>query len=497
VNPLFIGLDLGTSAVKVGLFDSAGCAIRLERRGYPLHTPQSRWVEQEPSDWWEAIVCALRDVLSGTDTRDVVALGLTGQTPGHVLVAADGAALGRAIIWSDQRATAEADWLTQHITPDQAREWTGSASIFDVTQPPARLLWLKNNRPAAWSRARAILQPKDFVAMRLTGQTATDHHSAYALYNAQSRCYHPDYLELLGIEPRKLPVVLSPTARAGVVTQEAAASTGLCAGTPIVIGTIDAWCDILGCGGTVPGQAVDVAGTSEVVALVARRLLDGDGSGLAAGYGIFATPLLEDLFWVGGPMQGGGGTLLWWARGFCQQQDVESLAAEAETVRPAADGPFFLPYLRGERAPVWDSRARGAFVGLTDRHTRASCTRAVYEGMAFAVRDILERSQAATGLRATSLRVTGGASRSSFWNQIKADITGLPVQPMLVSDAGCLGAALLGALGVESFPNLASAAASMVHPATEYMPQVDRVGLYNSRFATWRRVYPALKPLFQ
>lgn len=489
---------MGTSAVKVGLFDLAGRAIRIERKAYPLYTPQPKWVEQDPQDWWEATAGALQETLADTDATTIAAVGLSGQTPGHVLVIADGTPLGRAIIWSDQRAGEEAAWLAEHIAPEQARQWTGNPFISDVTQPPARLLWLQRHRPQELARADAVVQPKDFVALRLTGQIATDHHSSYCLFNPQTGQYHEDYLHILGIAPSKMPPVLSPTAVVGNVTRQAAARTGLPAGTPVVAGTIDAWCDIIGCGATSPGQAVDVAGTSEVVALLADRPVPGEG--------VFGAWLLEKLYWVGGPMQGGGGSLLWWARNFHIQASpsaeqspevaLEQLEAEASSSAPGAEGLLFLPYLRGERAPLWDEKARAAFVGLTDRHCHAHCTRALYEGIAFAMRDVLERSQAAVGLRAESLRVSGGASRSALWNQIKANVTGMPVQQMAVPDAGCLGAALLAAIGVQAYQGLAAAASAMVHPANVFSPQPDTVALYNELFESWRLLYPSLRPLF-
>ncbi len=494
--PVFVGLDLGTSAVKVGLFDVAGHALHLARVPYSLYTPEPRWVEQEPLDWWQAACTALREVLAGVGAHEVAAVGLSGQTPGHVLVAAGGTPLRRAIIWSDQRADAEAAWLAEHITPEQAREWTGSSFIADVTQPPARLLWLKNHCPAEWARCDAVIQPKDFLALRLTGRIATDRQSSYCLYDPQAGRYRAEYLQALGIAPEKMPPVLEPTGIVGHVTPEAATATGLRAGVPVAIGTIDAWCDIIGCGGAAPGQAVDVTGTSEVIALITDHPVDAQATASPKAEGVFGSYLLENLYWVGGPMQGGGGTLLWWVRGFYgQAPDLRQLADEASAVPPGADGLLFLPYLRGERAPVWDPQARGAFVGLTDRHTRAHCTRAVYEGIAFAVRDILERSQVAAGVDAESLRVSGGPSRSGFWNQIKADVTGLPVQQMAVSDAACLGAAMLAAIGVQAHRDLAAASAAMVRPAHVFAPG-PAAARYRELFATWRELYPLLRPLF-
>jgi len=489
MSVLFVGLDLGTSAVKVGLFDAAGCLVRLARRAYPLHAPRPGWTEQEPKAWWEATQAALQEALAEVDSRRIAAVGLSGQAPSQVLIAADGTPLGRAIIWSDRRATAEAAWLAEHIPPQQAQDWTGYAFISDVTQPPARLLWLKKHRPDEWGRCVAIVQPKDFIALQLTGSITTDRNSSFCLFNPQTSRYHADYLALLGVELEKMPPVLAPADVAGHVTPAAAAVTGLRSGAPVVTGTIDAWCDIIGCGGVEPGCAVDVAGTSEVVALVVARPVEGDG--------VFSAPLVEGRYWCGGPMQMGGAVLDWLAREFYDgKPDFEQLEAEASAVAPGAEGLLFLPYLRGERAPIWDGAARGAFVGLTDRHTRAHCARAIYEGIAFAVWDVLERSLAAAEVRPPALRVCGGGARSTFWNQIKADVTGLPVQQMAVLDAACLGAAILAAGGVRAFDGPLAATQAMVHPVATLKPRADRTVHYEALFAAWRILYQALRPTF-
>jgi len=547
---LLLGLDLGTSAVKVGLFDVEGNLLRRARRAYPLYTPHPGWTEQEPEEWWAATCDALREALAGVDAGRVAGVGLSGQAPSQVLVAADGTPLGRAIVWSDRRAAAEAAWLAERVTPEQARAWTGCASITGVSQPPARLLWLQAHRPNDWARCAAIVQPKDFIARRLTGRVATDANSAFCLFNplphppdfgelsrAEGEAHSPPklalsgvegsegtggeapsppmlggtegeapsppmlggteggqyatgLLALLGVEPGKMPPVLEPADVMGRVTPEAASATGLWPGTPVVTGTIDAWCDIIGCGSIAPGCAVDVAGTSEVVALVTAGPVDGEG--------VFSSPLAEGRHWVGGPMQAGGAAIAWLARCFYgqEQPDFELLEAEASGVAPGAEGLLFLPYLQGERAPVWDVTARGAFVGLTGRHTRAHCARAVYEGVAFAVRDLLERCRAAAGLVPETLRVSGGGSSSAFWSQVKADVTGLPVQRGAVPDVACLGAALLTAVGIGTFGGLDEAAVAMVRVGDTFDPVAAHVARYEGLFAAWRRLYPALRLIF-
>jgi len=490
VSTLLLGLDLGTSAVKVGLFDAEGHLLCRARRTYSVYTPHPGWAEQEPEEWWAATCDALQEALAEVDTSRIAAVGLSGQSPSQVLVAADSTPLGRAIVWSDRRATAEARWLSERVTPEQAKVWTGSAYITGASQPPARLLWLKAHRPGDWARCAAIVQPKDFVACRLTGQIATDTNSALGLFNPRTGQYGANLLALLGVEPSKLPPVLEQTDIVGHVVPEVASATGLRPDTPVVTGTIDAWCDILGCAGIAPGCAVDVAGTSEVVALVTTELVNG--------HGVTGAPLAEGRYWVGGPMQMGGAALTWLARGLYDQEqpDFGLLEAEASATVPGADGVLFLPYLQGERAPVWDPAARGAFVGLTDRHTRAHLTRAVYEGVAFAVRDLLERCQAAAETPPEVLRVSGGGSASAFWNQVKADITGLSVQQVMVHDAACLGAALLASIGVEVFGGLEQASGAMVRIGETFDPASARASRYDRLFATWRRLYPALHPLF-
>jgi xylulokinase len=483
---LFVGLDLGTSAVKAGLFDETGHLLHLAQRRYQTHAPQPGWAEQEPADWWQATRACLREVSAKTDADSIAAVGLSGQAPGHVLVTTAGDSLGRAIIWSDRRASTEAAWLAEKITPQQAQIWTGSPFISDAFQPPARLLWLKQHRPSDWQRCAAVVQPKDYLALRLTGHIATDTNSGVGLVHAEAQTYHPDYLARLGIKREKLPTALSPTDLAGQVTQGAAGETGLPAGTPVVTGTIDAWCAILGCGGIELGQAVDVSGTSEVVAVVTDRPASGDG--------VFSSPLMEGHHWIGGPMQMGGAALEWMLRGFYDESaDFQKLEAEASSVAPGAGGLIFLPYLRGERAPIWDDTARGAFVGLTLSHTRAHCARAVYEGVAFAIWDILERSIAATGLRPASLRVSGGGARSAFWNQIKADVIGMPVQQMKISDAASLGAAMLAAVGVGIFAGLGEAVTAMTHPANLFSPRATISAQYQVLHALWRDLYPSLR----
>lgn len=493
MKSLLIGLDLGTSALKAGLFTLTGERLALEHAPYPLYAPQPGWAEQDPNDWWTAAAGVLRALAAAA--RDaggrIAAIGLAGQTPGHVLLGPDGEALGRAIIWRDQRATTEAAWLAEHLSPADTARWTGLSRLGEATLPPARLLWLKTNRPADWQRARAVLQPKDYVAFKLTGQVVTDINSAYALAHPAPPRYEADYLAALSISPGILPPLLAPHGSAGPVTAAASAGTGLAAGTPVIIGTIDAFCDLLGSGAVEPGLAVDVAGTSEMIALAT--------AGPAQGEGVFPANLGGEIDFLCGPTQAGGEALRWLARSFFPDLgpavDFAALERTASACPPASEGLIFLPYLEGERAPIWDSQARGGFIGLTLAHGRGHCARAVYEGIAFSVRDVLERCENAAGQSARRVHVCGGGSVSDFWNQLKADVLNRPVTAGW-AEAACLGAAALASAGLGLHASVAAAAQALAAPRQTYQPNPAAAARYEQAFAVYRRLYPALQPTF-
>jgi xylulokinase len=493
VSEYLIGLDLGTSALKAGLFTRTGALLNMQRESYALYSPRPGWAEQEPLDWWAAAVRALRALTADVSPAQIAAVGLAGQCPSHVLVDGRGEPLGRAIIWRDQRAVAEAEWIAARISPEQARAWTGSDHLGDAALPPARLRWLRAHRPEDWRRTRAILQPKDFLALRLTGEWATDRTSTFCLTSPADGRYCPEFFEMLEVPLEIMPPVLPALAVVGRVTPEAAQTTGLAAGTSVVIGTIDAHCEIIGGGGLVPGRAVDVAGTSEIVAISAAHHVSGGG--------VYATAVAEDAQFVCGPMQMGTEALRWLGRAFFAEgadgAGFAALEVEAALAPPGSQALIFLPYLDGERAPIWDARARGAFVGLTSAHGRAHCARAVYEGVAFAVRHVLEACEAAGRTQAEAVSVCGGGSRSAFWNQIKADVLNRPVWPAALAEAACLGAVMLAGVGVGLYGGLAEAAGAMARFGQPLAPRAGAAELYDRLFAVYRGLYPALGPSFR
>ena len=289
-----------------------------------------------------------------------------------------------------------------------------------------------------------------------------------------------------------MPAALSLTEPLGTVSSRAAEQTGLPVGVPVIVGTIDAWCDNLAGGVIQAGVAVDVSGTSEMISMHSE--VD------YAGGPVFLARLGDDLRFLCGPTQAGGDTLRWLSDGFLRQSNLPNsfsqLQSLADDVPAGSDGVIFLPYLYGERAPIWDPSARAGFLGLTGAHDLRHCVRAVYEGVGFAIRDILEICEQINSHEADYLTICGGGSQSRFWNQIKADITRRPVKSVEIKESACLGAAILASVGVGIFPKLQDACANMIRFDETIEPNTMNAAVYEDAFQKYLSIYPGLLPVF-
>ncbi len=486
-----LGLDIGTSGVKAGLFDAHGAQLASAISPLALYVPHPGWAEQEPEDYWRGACQAIAQVLGQVEDAHVAAIGLAGQCPGQVLVNSSRQALGRAIIWRDQRAVEEARQLSQLVPPDLALACLGTSLTCDPGSPLARLLWLKRHRTHDWQDAESVLQPKDFIACHLTGRPTTDRNSAYCLADPQTGRYEQRLFDRLEIEVEKLPPALLPEEIVGQVSAAASQQTGLKTGTPVVAGTIDAYCDNLAGGVVCRRRAVNVAGSSEIISLATDRAVSASG--------IYAAQIGGAHF-LCGPTQAGGGTLRWFTNAFFPEyrQDMDCSLREKEAAAAPAgcQGLVFLPYLNGERTPLWDAHARGCFFGITFSHNRSHFTRAVYEGLGCAVRHVLELSEEAAGEKADEIVICGGGSQRQFSVQIKADILQRQVRPAAAGSTGCLGAAMLAAVGVGIFPGLEGASPEMVVLKDPVEPDRSTAEVYDEIYGIYRSLYPVLKPLF-
>ena len=487
-----LGLDVSTTATKAVLLDAEGDLRAVAASSYTFQTPRPLWSEQDPEVWWTAGVQAIRSALAdgGIGGDDVEAIGLAGQMHGLVALGADREILRPAILWNDQRTEAECDAIRAMLGRDRLIAITGNDALAGFTAP--KLVWVKEHEPDVWSRLAHVLLPKDFVRLRLTGDLALDKADGAGtlLFDLAARDWSSDVVTALGIDPAWLPRTHEGTTVTGVVSTEAAAATGLRPGTPVVAGGGDQAAAAVGVGAVEPGVASLSLGTSGVV----FATTDGPVIDPEARLHSFCHAV-PGRWHVMGVMLSAAGSLRWFRDALAPGMPYATLVDEANEVRPGSDGLLFLPYLSGERTPHPDPRARGGFIGLTDRHGRPHMTRSVLEGVAFGLRDSFElmRSVGVSGLG--EIRATGGGSASPVWRRILADVLETTVVTTTTSEGASQGAAMLAAVGVGWFPSVEDACARLVAFGDRVDPSAD-VDVYREPYARYRSLYPALAPTF-
>lgn len=493
---LLLGIDVGTSSCKVGLYTAQGELVAEAGSGYSLERPAPGWVEQEPEDWWAAAQAAIKAVLAQADSRRVVAIGLCGQSPTLALLGEDGSALCSAILWQDTRSDTESRDLWEGSADAERLAWFG----LDLPPSPSwtapRLAWLRKHRPDLLAATTAVLQPKDWVGYRLTGQIYSDRWTMRGMVNVRSGECHPDLLRELDLPSSLLPLCHRPFDTAGYIMPEVAGRLGLPAGIPVAAGWADGLCGILGSGALAAAaddQSVRgfiISGSSEVVGITGKD----DGS---PSPGVLRAPVYEESrAFVFGPTQSSGDALRWIARIIDPERGEERLPSIVEqtihTTEPAQI--LFLPYLAGERAPIWDSAARGMFYGLSLAHRQEDMVRAVLEGIVYSDRHVLDAASAGGAFPAQVI-IAGGGARSGAWNQLRADILGATVMTCAIQEGGTLGAAILGSVAAGIYPTLRDASSHMVRIAGTWSPNPEAMQLYRQAYRNYLALYPALRSI--
>jgi xylulokinase len=486
---VFLGLDVGTSGVKAVLVGETGEVAASATTALSLSTPRPGWAEQDPESWWEASVSSIRCVLEALPGAEVAAVGISGQMHSSVFLDRAGEVIRPALLWCDGRTTAECREITARAGGEEhLREWASNPALEGFTLP--KVLWLRKHEPAAFGRLSTVLLPKDYLRYRLTGALATDPSDASAtlMYDTARLRWSREILEAVELPESLLPEVGGSAEVLGRVTDAAAARTGLPAGTPVVGGGADNACGAAGVGAVAPGEAVASWGTSgTVLAPMAEPRVD---PGMRAHTFCHVVP---GVWYMMGVVLTAGGAFAWYrdqlARDMGGEDAAVRLNEEAAAVPPGADGVTFLPYLQGERTPHRDASVRGAFLGLSLAHTRAHLTRAVLEGICFALRDSVSILHE-RGLPLDRLLLTGGGARSPFVRRLQAEVFGLPVSTVDREEGPAYGAALLAAVGAGAFPDLAAAArATLTRSRLEHPdPAVHRA--YAEPYARFRASYP-------
>lgn len=478
MTPLLVGIDVGTTSIKATLFDAGGTALRTFADPYPMMRPAPGLAEQDPADWTGRVSAALTRLSDGLPDGAVAAVGLTSQVNTHVFVGMDGAPLLPAITWQDGRAGAEASELDALISTEERIGWWGAPLPIDASHPLARALWLKRHHPDLWGRTRWMMAPKDYCLFKLTGEPTADPMTAFGVID-QSLAYVPRLLDLVPGIADRLPPLRGFTQTAGRIRP------GLpLAGAPMVTGAMDAWAGLIGAGVLRNGECMYLSGTSEVIGLVSSMRHPAAG--------VIAFPTCEGITMHAGPTQAGGASLAWLSN--LTGRAPSELSALVATNDPRRPTPLFLPHLQGERAPIWDIGARGAFVGLDGSMGPAELTRAVFEGVASSVRWLLEALEASAGRAATGFSMAGGGAASDPWCQIRADMLGRPIRRLKTLDAGVLGAAILAGVGAGCFPSIDAAANSLVVTDRLFEPDPSRRDRMDFLYGEYRALYAALKP---
>lgn len=490
---LFLGIDISTTGAKALLIDANGAVVTTATNPLPLSTPKPLWSEQDPHDWWDGIVASIQQALKQADATgdDVTAIGMTGQMHGLTLLDEDGEVLRPAILWNDQRTGPQCDEIRARVGKARLIQVTGNDALTGFTAP--KILWVREHEPEVYAKGAHVLLPKDYVRYKLTGDYACDKAGGAGtqLFDVRARDWSPEILEKLEIPAEWMPKTHEGPEVTGVISAEAAAQTGLKAGTPVVGGGGDQAAGAVGVGAVEPGIVGLVLGTSGVVfASTGEPYIEKDGLLHAFCH---AVPGAWHLM---GVMLSAAGSLQWYRDTLAPGVSFDALLAPAADVPAGAEGLFFLPYLTGERSPYPDPLARAGFIGLTLRHALPQMTRAVLEGVAYGLRDSMELVKGAGLGEIKQIRVSGGGAKSALWRQILADVMGSELVTVNTTEGGAYGAALLAAVGAGVWASVPEACAATIKVVDATPPQSQQVAVYDELYPLYRGLYPALKPTF-
>jgi xylulokinase len=479
-----LGIDIGTSALKVAAFDETGTVLAQAAASYPVLHPTPGFAEQDARTWWGAVCAALRTLWATVSPADIAAVGVAGQGWSPVLLDKHGDVLAPTPLWLDTRAAAQCDaWRAQGLQ-DSLFALSGNPLQPGYTTP--KVAWMQAHLPDAYAHAAVILQSNGYITYRLTGQCVQDACNAYGwhCYDTRRNRWDQEACRALGISPGLLPPLVPCDEVMGRVTDAAAKETGLLPGTPVVAGGLDAACGALGAGVAVPGQTQEQGGQAGGMSICM-------GECVADPRLILSRHVLQGQWLLQGGTTGGGGVMRWLS-GMLGASPA-ALDQEAEGIPPGSEGLLFLPYMAGERSPLWDPAAKGVYYGLDFGKTRGHLVRAALEGVAYALRHNLETAREA-GAVVGELYAMGGAANSALWTGMKADVTGHPIRVSASDTATTLGAALLAGLGIGIYPDGEAAVRATVRFGRVYTPDAGRAVAYAAGYARYRALSAQLYP---
>lgn len=499
MKELLLGIDIGTSACKVAVFTPDGEVMAQKSESYPVYHPQPGWAEQDPQDWWKAVGKALQDMFleSGLSPADIAAIGVDGQSWSAIPVDSEGNVLANTPIWMDCRAEQQCAEIHKMISADQLFAISGNPLQAAYSFP--KMLWFKENIPDVYAKTHKFLQANSFLVQKLTGEFTQDLSQGYGLccFNMQAGRWDTVLCWELGIDPKLLPDLFPSHQVVGKVTAQAAAFTGLLEGIPVVAGGLDAACGTLGAGVVRPGETQEQGGQAGGMSIC----MD---SCKASPKLILSRHVAPGRWLLQGGTVGGGGILRWLEEQICNEElrasrkNLTGVYYEmdkiAENIQPGSDGLLMLPYMAGERSPIWNAKAKGVYFGLDYTKTRAHMIRASMEAVAYSLRHNLDTA-AGLGVEVDELRAMGGAANSRLWTQIKADVTGREIAVPASDTATTLGAAILAGVGVGVYPDVETAVERTVAVKRRYSPNPANREVYDKGYQSYLALYESLKGL--
>jgi xylulokinase len=492
----FLGIDLGTSSVKIILMDDGGKVVSSVSKEYPVYYPEPGWAEQNPEDWWNATKDGIKEIIakSGVKSDDIKGVGLSGQMHGLVLLDRDNNVITPAILWCDQRTQEECDYITVKIGKEGLLKYTGNKALTGFTAP--KILWVRKHLPDVYERIAHILLPKDYIRFKLTGEYATEVSDASGtlLFDVSNRRWSKEMIDIFEIPEKALPKCYESTDVTGHVTKEASDLTGLEEGTIVVGGGGDQASGAVGTG-TVKSGIVSVAlGTSGVI------FASQDKYAADEELRLHSFCHANGKWHVMGVMLSAASCLKWWVDNVnnysSEAMTFDGLLEEAEKAHPGSDGLVFLPYLMGERTPYSDPYAKGSFVGLSITHNRGHMTRSILEGVAFGLRDSLELIKD-LNIPVNEVRVSGGGAKSKLWRQILADIFNVRIDMINATEGPSYGAAIMASVGYGLFEDVDEACSKLIKVTDSVYPIQENVERYNKLYPIYVSLYSKLKGAFE
>ncbi len=492
-----LGIDIGTSACKIAIFNKNGQVLATANGDYQVYYPHTGWAEQNPEEWWEAVCGAIKEALmkGNIAPEEIAGIGIDGQSWSAIAVDKDGNVLTNTPIWMDTRAKDICDEFNEKYGSDKFFELAGNS--LQPTYTTAKIIWYQRNLPEVYAKIDKILQSNSYIAYKLTGAMTQDLSQGYGFhcFDMRTGTWNAEMCELLGIPMSMLPDIYPCHAVVGKVTEKAAKETGLVAGIPVVAGGLDAACGTLGTGAIHDGETQEQGGQSGGMSICV-------GEYTADPRLILSYHVVPDIWLLQGGTTGGGGVMRWLEREFADfereegkrvgKSSLQLFNEIAEKVAPGSDGVVFLPYMSGERSPIWDPDAKGVFFGLDFSKTKGHFVRAAMEGVAYSLQHNLEIAKEA-GADVSVLRAMGGSANSLLWTQIKSDVTGKPIVVPSSDTATTLGAVILAGVGIGMYESFDEAIELTVENRRFHEPNPENFEAYQKGYEIYKQLYVDLK----